>query len=612
MTVFVFALLGLVVGGVLLGELGGFVFGAIGGAVAGWVADLAGRVSQVERRLDAQRAAAPPPPPPHRVPDEAPAPVPAAAAPPAAPAPVTAARAASTARATRAAAVPELETAFDRGIAAIVRWFTTGNIPVKVGVIVSLFGVGFLVKEGIDQEWFTLPIELRLMSVALFGIGLLVLGWRVRERNRTYALSVQGGGIGVLYITIYAAYAIFPVLPAGVTFVLLVGVTLAAAALAVLQDSRALAVLGIFGGFMAPVLASADTGNHVVLFSYYAVIDVAIVAIAWFKAWRMLNVLGFVFTFLIGTLWGGDAYEPELFATTEPFLILFTLMYLVIPVLFATRSEPRLSGFVDGTLVFGTPIVAFTLQGQLVGDTAYGMALSALALAAFYVGLATYLLRLRREELRVLIQAELALGVAFLTIAVPLALDARWTSAAWALQGAALVWLGFRQQRKLALAAGLALQALSGAAYLVQAPAAAEWPILNGYCVGALLLALAGFFSARLLDPHRERRRHPREVGDHAQLEALHRRAPRVDHLDPQIRPRAAPGDEPPHRTGAGAEAQHDDHEMLHGIYMTETRAADQQFFGASRVAGLGSGPESHGPYDSGRATRAVQRPGPA
>ncbi len=519
MTVFVFALLGLVVGGALLGELGGFVFGAIGGAVAGWVADLAGRVRHVEQRLDAQRAAASARAPAPQVPaPAAPAPAAVASAPslepqparatlePPPPAPAAAAKAASAARATRAAAQRELTpSAVESVFAAVARWFTTGNIPVKIGVVLSLFGVGFLVKEGIDREWFTLPIELWLMGVALFGIGLLVLGWRLRERNRTYALSVQGGGIGVLYITIYAAYANFLLLPALATFVLLVGVTLAAAALAVLQDARALAVLGIFGGFMAPVLASSDSGNHVVLFSYYAVIDLAIVAIAWFKAWRELNALGFVFTFLIGTLWGADAYEPELFATTEPFLVLFTLMYLVIPVLFATRSEPRLAGFVDGTLVFGTPIVAFALQSQLVGDTEYGLALSALALAAFYVGLAAYLNRLRREELRVLVESELALGVAFLTVAVPLALDARWTSAAWALQGAALVWLALRQQRKLALAAGLALQALAGAAYVAQAPVAAEWPILNGYYLGALLLALAGFFSARLLDPLRER-----------------------------------------------------------------------------------------------------------
>ena len=116
--------------------------------------------------------------------------------------------------------------------------------------------------------------------------------------------------------------------------------------------------------------------------------------------------------------------------------------------------------------MFGTPIVAFTLQSQLVARHGYGLAISAVVLALVYVGMATYLYRTRRESLRVLVEAQLALAVAFVTVAVPLALDARWTSAAWALQGAALVWLAFRQQRQLALLAGLALQALSGFAYV--------------------------------------------------------------------------------------------------------------------------------------------------
>src|SRR6185436_14732238 len=230
--------------------------------------------------------------------------------------------------------------------------------------------------------------------------------------------------------------------------------------------------------------------------------------IAWFKAWRVLNVLGFLFTFGIGTLWGIDGYAPDKFATTEPFLILFTLMYLVIPVLFAIRVEPpRLRGFVDSTLMFGTPIVAFALQNELVGDTKYGLAISAVALALAYVGMATYLYRTHREQLRVLVEAQLALGIAFLTIAVPLALDdALWTSAAWALEGAALTWLAFRQQRRLALAAGVALQTLSAASYIVKSPVPAEWPVLNGPFLGALVLAFAGFFSARLFDPEREDR----------------------------------------------------------------------------------------------------------
>ncbi|RPI57218.1 MAG: DUF2339 domain-containing protein, partial [Lysobacterales bacterium] len=300
------------------------------------------------------------------------------------------------------------------------------------------------------------------------------------------------------------SFGIYHLMPAALAFALLVGVTAATGVLAVLQDARSLAVLGTLGGFLAPVLASTGSGNHVALFGYYALLNVAIVGIAWFKAWRALNVLGFVFTFGIGTLWGIDAYTPEKFATTEPFLILFTLMYLVIPVLFATRSEPKLRGFVDGTLLFGTPIVAFALQQQLVADTEYGLAISAVALALLYVGMATLLYRSRNEKLRVLVEAQLALGVAFVTVAVPLALDARWTSAAWALEGAALIWLAFRQERRLALLAGLVLQAVSGIEYFEQPPFTAEWPIVNAYFLGALLLALAGLFSARLFDPERE------------------------------------------------------------------------------------------------------------
>jgi uncharacterized membrane protein len=153
--------------------------------------------------------------------------------------------------------------------------------------------------------------------------------------------------------------------------------------------------------------------------------------------------------------------------------------------------------------VFGTPIVGFGLQSRLVGDTDYGLALSAVVLAAAYVGIATVVHRRRDAQLRVFVEAQLALCVAFLTVAVPLALDAGWTSAAWALQGAAMVWLGFRQQRKLALAAGIALQLLSAAAYAAQPFIVVQLPVLNGYYLGALLLALAGGFSGRLFDPDR-------------------------------------------------------------------------------------------------------------
>ena len=335
-----------------------------------------------------------------------------------------------------------------------------------------------------------------MVGVAAVGIVLLGIGWRVRKSNPVYALSVQGGGIAVLYLTTYAAFGLYALLPSPVAFFLLVVITVSAGLLAVLQDSRALAVLGIVGGFMAPVLVSTGAGNHVILFSYYAILNGAVFGIAWFKAWRELNVLGFGFTFIVGSAWGYLGYRPEHFATTEPFLVLFVLIYTIIPILFARKQQPRLKGFVDGTLVFGTPIVGFGLQTQLV-ESEYGLAVSAAGLAGLYVGLASWMYRRHRSELRVLTEAFLSLGVVFLTLAIPLAIDARWTSAAWSLEGAALIWIGWRQDRKLPLAAGLAMQVLAAGAYeLGFSGAAPRFAFLNGQYFGGALIAVAAAFSS--------------------------------------------------------------------------------------------------------------------
>ncbi|MDH5622787.1 MAG: DUF2339 domain-containing protein, partial [Gammaproteobacteria bacterium] len=78
------------------------------------------------------------------------------------------------------------------------RWLTTGNVPVKVGVLLSFFGVAFLLKYAVEQELFSIPMSVRYLAVAGFATFLLVFGWRKREDNRVFALSIQGGGIGVL------------------------------------------------------------------------------------------------------------------------------------------------------------------------------------------------------------------------------------------------------------------------------------------------------------------------------------------------------------------------------------------------------------------------------
>ena len=376
----------------------------------------------------------------------------------------------------------------------IKAWLLGGNTVARIGVVILFFGVAFFLKYAVDRGW--LPVELRIMAAAIGGMVLIVLGWRLRLKRHNYALILQGGGIGIVYLSVFAAVSLYQLMPTLPGLTLMVVLVALSSMLAIRQNARSLAVLACIGGFLAPVLISTE-GSHITLFSYYAVLNVGILLIAWFKAWRELNLLGFIFTFVIASLWGYQYYQPTYFASVQPFLVLFVVLYVAIPILFAQRQPPDLKGYVDGPLVFGVPLVGFGLQSALVRDFEYGLALSAIILALFYAALATLLWRRRQENTRLLTETFIALSVAFGTVAIPLAVDGRWTGAAWALEGAALVWVGLRQERLLAQLSGLLIQLFAGAAFLSEFRAArADLAVLNSFYLSALMIGLAGLFSA--------------------------------------------------------------------------------------------------------------------
>ncbi|WP_133000525.1 DUF2339 domain-containing protein [Luteimonas arsenica] len=385
--------------------------------------------------------------------------------------------------------------AADRLVVAVKRWFTEGNVPVKVGVLVLLAGVAALLKYASDQGWLSLPMSLRLAAIAAAALAALAFAWRKRERHRSFALAVQGGAIGVLLLVVFAAFKLHGLLPAGVAFAASVALVAALGVLAVLQDSRTLAVFGILAGFMAPIWLSTGSGNHVVLFSYYALLNAAIFAIAWLRPWRELNLLGWAFTWGIGVAWGVLAYEPSKFASTQPFLLLFFAFYLALPILYARKRPPGRRDVVDGGLLFGTPLVAFVLQATLLDGARMPLAMCALGLAAVYAALAWWQ---RRGPHAVLAESYVLLAAGFATLAVPLALSASATAAVFAVEGAGLAWLGLRTGRRLPRWAGAALQAAAAVAFLigyVDMPATVR-VLANPYFAGFLLLALAGFASA--------------------------------------------------------------------------------------------------------------------
>jgi len=382
-------------------------------------------------------------------------------------------------------------------------WFTEGNTLTRVGVVILFFGVAFLLSWFADH--LALSIEASLALVALVGAALVVVGAKLAASRPGYALSLEGAGAGILYLTTFAASRLFDVLPPVPALVALAGVAGLTVALAWRADSQAMAGLAMAGGFLAPFLVAREPGEPALLFAWFAVINAAIFALAWHRAWRALNALGAVFTFGLGIFWGWRWYSPQHFAVVQPFLALYFAFYLGVAILYAKRAPLESRKPVDALIVFGVPVAAFALEAGLLTDRRYGAAIAAAVVAAIYAALHLALRRRPEPGLRLLAQSFLALAVVFATLAIPFAVDARWTSAWWALEAAAVYWIGCRQDQPLARAFALALQACAAAAFVAGGlPRGAMQVFANATFFGAAMIGVAALASAWSADRHRE------------------------------------------------------------------------------------------------------------
>jgi uncharacterized membrane protein len=379
----------------------------------------------------------------------------------------------------------------------LTNYFTGGNLLVRIGGIILFFGLAFLVKYAAEHS--VISMQSRLLFIALAAIALIIVGWKLKDREGAYGQILQGLGIAMFYLVIYAASKFYAILSLDIAFALMLLVVIIGSVLAVKEDALPLALFSTAGGFLVPILTSSGEGSHVVLFSYYALLNLGIFVVAWYRSWRVLNVAGFLFTFVIATVWGVLRYSPELFSTTEPFLILYFLMYLTISILFTVKHPFKPRNFVDGTLVFGLPLVAFPLQVSLVKTIAYGEAYSAMVLGTLYALLA-YWLR-KKERTGLVSQSFVALSLVFYTIAIPYIFDADVSAALWSLESAAILWIALKQERAYARYFGELLLLLSIAVYPQSVHA---YGISMTEYIGYIIVIVAALLSAYLLDTHRK------------------------------------------------------------------------------------------------------------
>ena len=174
--------------------------------------------------------------------------------------------------------------------------------------------------------------------------------------------------------------------------------------------------------------------------------------------------------------------------------------------MFAFKQAPKLKGYVDGSLVFGLPLIVFALQSKLVEQFEYGQAITAVAMAAIYLVLAKLLWQPEKKGFRLLAESFLALGVPFSSLAIPLYFDGRWTAAVWSLEGAALVWVGLRQGHFVPRAFGLLLSVGAGILFIesIETKLPDSMAIINSAYIGMVLVSMSAFFIAYLYERNKD------------------------------------------------------------------------------------------------------------
>lgn len=344
--------------------------------------------------------------------------------------------------------------------------FIGGSVFSWVGIIFVTFAVAFALKLAFDNEWISPPVRVTLGALA--GAGLLAVAERLRRKGlRPYAYVLSGGGVLILYLSVYAAHNFYQLLSQPVAFLLMTAVTAGAVLLAVRLDALPVAVLGLVGGFLTPPLLTTGQDNQIALFTYVSLLDAGVLAVAYFKRWRVLDFLSFAATTLMTLGWAARYYDSSKLSTTLVFLSLLFVVYSLLS-FFHNVLPRRRSRWFDVALLAWNATVYFGFcywMWQDAGAPDVAPATQAMLVALFFAAL-FYAARGRSPADRLLVHAYVGAAVTFLTAAVAIQLELQWVTIVWAVEGLMLTWAGLRAGEPAARRAAVGVFAVALAHWL--------------------------------------------------------------------------------------------------------------------------------------------------
>jgi len=322
----------------------------------------------------------------------------------------------------------------------------------RIGIAALLIGVSYFLKFAFDNNWIG-PAG-RVSIGILAGIAVVVWSEAFRAKGyKAFSYSLKAVGIGTLYLSLWAAFQVYNLIPGGVAFVMMLAVTSATAAMALAQDSQLLAAFALTGGFSTPLLLSTGQNREVALFCYVALLDLGTLFLVVFRPWRRLLVMSFAGTLLLYVGWYSTFYTRSQLSPTLAFATLFFAIFAIAPlVTLQPEDEAPLFASIPAILAFVNAAVYFLQAYAMIDevDQKY-MAWFALALAAVYIFLSrqVHTRKITPGSTRLLHFLHLAVALGFITVAIPIRLDAHWITIGWFVEAGILLWVADRVQSEL-------------------------------------------------------------------------------------------------------------------------------------------------------------------
>ncbi|XHR94054.1 DUF2339 domain-containing protein [Mucilaginibacter sp. UC70_90] len=324
--------------------------------------------------------------------------------------------------------------------------FIGENLINKIGIAILVLAIGFFVKYAIDNDWIGL--------VGRVGIGIICGGILIgvahalRNSYKAFSSVLVGGGLAVFYFTITLAFQQFHLFNQTTAFIILIVITIFAVLLSLLYDKQELAVIALVGGFASPFMVSNGSANYNGLFIYLLILNTGLLIIAYYKAWRVLNIVSFAFTVIV--------FSTVLYTLAPPtyhfgfiYASIFYALYFAINIANNVRENKKFIASDFSILLINTGLyfAAGLYLLTMMHDEQY-RGLFCICLAVVNLVLSYILFRNRRVDTNILYLL-IGITLTFISLAAPIQLHGNNITIFWASETVLLYWLYLRSGIKL-------------------------------------------------------------------------------------------------------------------------------------------------------------------